>query len=100
MPAAAASVGSKKEWSVHAAAATAELRVAATACSGALGALAASPVGSTAIVSLSNGSLAGAATDLLDALNSDCIEELSGPATIVLGDNGGCTAVETDLHGT
>ena len=105
--------------SVHAAAATAELRVAATAYSGTPGALAASAVGCTAIVSLSDGSFAGAATDLLDAMlvegmgepagastdlldapNSDCIEELSGPATIVLGDNGGCTAAETDLHGT
>ena len=93
LPAAAASVGSKKE-------STAELRVAATAYSGTPGALAASAVGDTAIVSLSNGSLAGAATDLLDALNSDCIKEFSGQATIVLGDNGGCAAVETDLHGT
>ena len=119
LPAAAAFVGSKKERSVHAAAATAKLRVAATAYSGTPGALAASAVGCTAIVSVSNGSLAGAATDLLDAmlvegmeepdgvaidlldaLNSECIEELSGPATIVLGDNGGCAAVESDLHGT
>ena len=119
LPAAAAFVGSKKERSVHAAAATAESRVAAAAYSWMPGALAASAVGSTAIVSVSNGSLAGAATDLLDAmlvegmeepagaatdlldaLNSECIEELSGPATIVLGDNGGCAAVESDLHGT
>ena len=46
------------------------------------------------------GEPAAAATDLLDALNSDCTKEFSGPATIVLGDNGGCTALETDLHGT
>ena len=46
------------------------------------------------------GEPAGAATDLLDALNSECIDELSGPATVVLGDNGGCAAVESDLHGT
>ena len=44
LPAVAASVGSTKEWSVHAAAATAYLRVAATAYSGTLGALAASAV--------------------------------------------------------
>ena len=100
LPAAATFVGSKKERSVHAAAATAESRVAATAYSGTPGALAASAVGGTAIVSVSNGSLAGAATNLLDALNSECIEELSGPATIVLGDNGGCAAVESNLHGT
>ena len=41
-----------------------------------------------------------AATDLLDALNSDRTMEFSGPTTIVLGDTGGCTALETDLHGT
>ena len=46
------------------------------------------------------GEPAGAATDLLDALISECIEELSGPATIILGDNGGCAAGESDLHGT
>ena len=67
LPAAAASLGSTKECSVHAAVATAELRVAATAYSGTPGELAASTVGDTATVSLSNGSLAGAATDLLDA---------------------------------
>ena len=32
--------------------------------------------------------------------NSDCNKEFSGTATIVLGDNGGCTALENDLHGT
>ena len=46
----------------------AEFRVAATAYFGMPGALAASPVGDTTIVSSSNGSLAGAANDLLDAL--------------------------------
>ena len=53
---------------MHAAAATAESRVAATAYSGTPGAPATSAVGTTAIVSVSNGSHAGAATDLLDAM--------------------------------
>ena len=76
-------------------------------------------LGGTAIVSVSNGSLAGAATnlldatlvegmgepagaatDLLDALNSECTEELPGAPTTVPGDNGGCAAAESDLHGT
>ena len=59
LPAAAASVGSRKERSVHAAVATADLRVAATAYSGTHGSLAASASGDTAIVSVCNGSLAG-----------------------------------------
>ena len=44
------------------------------------------------------GEPAGAATDLLDAWNSECMEELSGTATIVLGNNGGCAAAANDLH--
>ena len=100
LPAAAAFDGSKKERSVHAAAAMAELRVAVTVFSGTPGALAASAFGCTAIVSVSNGSLASAATDLLDALNSECTLELSGAPTFVSGDNGGCAAAESVLHGT
>ena len=46
------------------------------------------------------GEPAGAATDLLDALNSECIEELSGAATIILEDNDGYAAAASDLHDT
>ena len=113
MPAATAFVGSKKERSVHAVAATAEFRVAATAYSGMPGALKASASGSTAIVSGTEeltgapaivpgdaGKLVDVADDMLDAPNSKCTGEPFGPATIVLVDNGGCAAAEFDLHGT
>ena len=76
---------------------TDSVKVAASAFLGMPGALAAGAFG------------AGAATDLLDAPNSECIEEFFGSAAIVLGDNGGVSnskclgelsaVAATELHG-
>ena len=96
MATAAASAGFLVRESVQAAAALDSVRVAATAFWDLPGALAAGSSGAGAAADLLDatffqgmGKPAAAATDLLDAPNSECMKKFFGSPAIVLGDTGG-----------